>query len=73
MSERAGGWVYGHFRWSEADSTFEAWVQSLADDGWERSEYGPGAWSCIDGRRGYGITVRRWSSRPWAAPTRPLH
>lgn len=63
MSDRTGGWVYRQFRWNEADTTFEAWVRGLADDGWQRSEYGSGAWPRIDGRRGYGITVRRWSER----------
>lgn len=70
MTDTRGGWQYETFRWHEDDGDFEAWVQAIADNGWGRSEYGPGAWSVINGRRGYGLTVRRWVERPNATPPR---
>ncbi len=66
MPARDEGWVYTSFRWRDADGDFAQWVESIVAAGWERSEYGSGAWAEVDGRRSFGLTVRRPSARPWA-------
>lgn len=68
MSEKQGGWVYRTFQWREGDGDAKAWRQQLADDGWEESEYGVGAWSVIDGQQVFGVALRRWVERPNATP-----
>ncbi|WP_030526590.1 hypothetical protein [Phycicoccus jejuensis] len=69
-SERPGGWVYRTFQWRPGDGDIEAWAQALADDGWQTWAAGAGAASRIDGRRVFGVSLRRWFDKPLAAPPR---
>ena len=68
--EQAGGWTYRTFQWRESDGDAKVWRQNLADDGWEETGAGAGAWSTVDGHRTFVVALRRRSDRPWATPPR---
>lgn len=67
--QRPPGWTYQSFTWTTADGDFEAWVQKLHDDGWERWS-GSGTWAQINNAKTFVISLRSWVEKPWATPPR---
>lgn len=64
LSRVTPGWQYRTFRWNPDLETCEAWATRLRDEGWQ-TWAGNGAWATIDGRRVFGVTVRRMVDKPW--------
>ena len=67
----APGWVYRHFSYDpDTDGDAKEWREQLTADGWEQWMTGKGAWATINGRRLFGVNLRRWAERPNATPPR---